>query len=347
VINGLFFTKRIDGLYRYGSEILNELDKIVPKDVYEVVLPTYADNLPEFSNLKVVKYGTLKGRLWEQINFWWYVRRRNAVSLNFCNTTPLLNPGIVCVHDLLYKVNKRYFKSLHGRLAVLWSCLNYWRIAKSKCAIITVSEYSKQQIVDVYKVDPNRITVIGNAWQHISRMVNGENTFSKYNILKKRKYFFTLASLSEYKNFKWIIEVAKKNPDCQFAIAGGKVKSSNKIKNLNNMKNIVLLGYVNDNEMVSLMKNARAFIFPSKYEGFGIPPLEAIALGTRSIVSNAACLPEIYGDSVHYIEPDDYCVNLQGLLREKVATPELILNKYSWEKSAKRMYELIKDVGKK
>lgn len=105
--------------------------------------------------------------------------------------------------------------------------------------------------------------------------------------------------------------------------------------------NLFYLGYVSDSEMKSLMRNCKAFIHPAKYEGFGITPMEALSVGAPIIISREACLPEIYGKSAHYIDADDYNVNLNELLVEKVEDSERVLCNYSWEKFAHVFYDAI------
>ena len=82
------------------------------------------------------------------------------------------------------------------------------------------------------------------------------------------------------------------------------------------------------------MQNCRAFLHPAVFEGFGIPPLEALSQGVPIAVARASCLPELYGDTAHYFDPYDYDVDLDALLAEPVASPEKILQKYSWDKTA-------------
>ncbi len=93
--------------------------------------------------------------------------------------------------------------------------------------------------------------------------------------------------------------------------------------------------------MKALYKNCKAFLFPSIMEGFGIPPMEALFNGVPIIISNTSSLPEIYEDCAHYIDPYKYDYSLDELLKEPVASSDKVLNKFSWEKSAKQWYELI------
>ena len=113
------------------------------------------------------------------------------------------------------------------------------------------------------------------------------------------------------------------------------------MNNKNELKNLFYLGYVSDDEAKLLMKECKAFIFPSIYEGFGIPPLEALAMGSQVICSNAVCLPEIFKDSVHYIDPYKHDINLNTLLSEKTEPAEKVLSLYSWEKTAEKTFEII------
>ena len=92
------------------------------------------------------------------------------------------------------------------------------------------------------------------------------------------------------------------------------------------------------------MEKCKAFILPSYYEGFGLTPLEALSCGTRIIVANAASLPEIYGNTAHYIDPFSTKIDLDQLLHEPVEPPDRILEKYSYDVSATKVYELIKKV---
>ena len=144
-----------------------------------------------------------------------------------------------------------------------------------------------------------------------------------------------------HKNFQWIYEVAKRHPEQIFAVAGAFINNYESAREYLKQPNIIYLGRVSDEENKSLMKYCKAFILPSKYEGFGLPPLEALDCGAPICISNATCLPEIYEDCAHYFDPDDYDVDLDKLLKEKVADPQKLLTKYTWDNAAKQWLNLM------
>ena len=139
----------------------------------------------------------------------------------------------------------------------------------------------------------------------------------------------------------------KKNPDTVFALSGVSLPTV-KADELDNSvpRNIVLLGYLDDSKVKALMERCEAFILPSYYEGFGLTPLEALSCGAQVIVAKAASLPEIYGNTAHYIDPYNTDVDLDDLLREEVDKPDGILKKYSYDTSAHQVYELIQGFTK-
>lgn len=350
-ISGLFLTERINGVQRYALELLRELDKIVSaEDDINIIVPCGSRVSEKYNNIPIIEYGKSKGRLWEQLELPGYLRKHGREGIFLENVCPFIYPkGIVAIHDVVFKAKPQFFNSsLKGRIAILWRTLNYKRATLSNMKIVTVSEFSKSEIQKYYKVNPNRITVIYNSWQQMNSIAEDTECFEKYQFLTKGHYYFAMASLAPNKNYKWIVNAAKNNPEDVFAIAGGgDLESVISREEGLKISNLHFLGYVSDAEAKALMHHCKAFLFPTLYEGFGIPPLEAIASGAkRIIVSDTPCMHEIYGEYTTYIDPLDYAGQLPPISgSENTEDGDHIsglLDKYSWEKSAAKLYELIK-----
>ena len=337
VINGKFLTQKVTGVQRYAREIVNELDKIVEYGYLEIAVPSETNNIPDYKNIEVVKIGTLTNQAWEHITFPIYVKKRKATSINLCNVAPLLSPGIVCIHDVKIKARPHDF----SKKFLFWYRLLFLNSIKRSKFIITVSNFSRQEICKYYHVPFKKVYVVPNSWQHYKKIEFDENTLTKFG-LEKRKYFFSLGSLEPNKNFKWIAEIAKKNSETIFAVAG----SINKNVFADGLgfecpNNIKLLGYVSDGQAKTLMRDCKAFLFPTFYEGFGIPPLETISAGANCvIVSDTSIMHEIFGGYVNYIDPTNYNIEIEKFVKINVQNAKVLL-KYSWNKSAKIMNALL------
>lgn len=344
-INGRFVVRKLTGQERFATELLRELDKICEKDEFVMVVPEYAETLPDYKNIKIVKYGKVKSHFWEQISLYRYCKKHHLVSVNLTSTCPLLDSGIVCCHDAAaYEIRELLTQNLYGRLSYIWHQMMIEAVKRSKYPIITVSNYSKSRLSKFMKVPESRFHVISNAWQHYLRVNEDESIFEKLpKGYVRGEYFMALSSLSPQKNFIWVKEVAKRNLEKKFLIVG-RAEGFTKL-GIDDLQgsNLLFTGYLTDGEIKSLMKGCRAFIHPAVYEGFGIPPIEALSCGTELIVSTAACLPEVYGNSAHYIDPYDYDVDLDELLKEPVAPASEVLDKYSWSKEAKKLLNLLRN----
>ena len=337
IINGRFLSQRITGVQRYAREILNELDKLAKPHEFTIAVPPDVKDIPTYKNIAVIRFGKFHGILWEQISFSLYALKRKVLPLNLCNSAPILNPGIVTIHDVKIKAYPKFF----SRKFRLWYNILFLNETKRAKVLLTDSEFSKSEIQKYYHVDNKDIHVIHAAWQHYKKIRYDENTLAKYG-LEKGQYYFAMSSLEPNKNFKWIAEVAQKHQDQIFAIAGSiNNKVFKKGLGFNCPKNVKLLGYVSDEEGKALMKDAKAFIFPSFYEGFGIPPLEALSAGCNSIIiSDIPVMHEIFGDCVTYINPQNSIITLKTKEIKKEAR-EKILFKYSWSETAGKIYRLI------
>ena len=337
IVNGKFMAERMQGIVRYSRELLFALDRILTEDDDVVlIVPPNAVDIPEYKCIRVKATGKRKGIAWEQLDLGNYVRRnKGAVLLNLCNIAPFfVRPGITAVHDIMYKVNPSHYTTLRNKL---WHCLQYRYLFRHERAIITVSEFSKSEIEKNYPITKGKITVIPDAWQHVLDYRESPDWQARYPFLKDKGFFFSLATLAKNKNGRWIIEAARNNPNSVFAVAGKKYET----ESIDIPENVHMLGFVSDEDACALIRHCRAFIYPSIYEGFGLPPLEALALGAEVISSNSTSLPEVLGDSVHYIDPNRYDMDLNRVLAEPLAEAKGALEKYSWEKSARVLLRVL------
>lgn len=345
-INGQFTARKQTGQERFAKEIVIALDQIVGKDEFELIVPQKAKNIPELKNIKIVKYGSARDPVWEQLFFFFYVLLKRRESLNLCSIMPLLKPGMICIHDIAFKTNvmPNVKRTIYKKVSTIWHRIMYVVAFRFSPLVFTVSNFSKKQMVDVYKASPEKIIVIGNGWEHFDRIECDSSIVEKKPELFQKPYFFSLASLTPNKNFKWIMSVAQKHPDYSFLIGGmANIRAYGTDYQEENLSNVHFLGYISDGTVKYLMKNCKAFIFPSFFEGFGIPPLEALSVGAKIVVSNTSCLPEIFRDAAYYINPYDTNVDLNMLLAGSVGPATDILEQYTFKRFAKMLKDSIEE----
>lgn len=304
-LNGRFLTQNVTGVQRVAHEILKELDLMSTYTDFKFVIlvPKNADDIfgnLELKNIEIKKIGFLKGHLWEQIELPLYTI--GGALINFCNTAPLFKRNqFVYIHDAaVYSRPNGYSRNF-----VLWYKIIYSCISKYAKRIMTVSEFSKMDLIDHLPVLKGKIRVSHIAVNHMDTLNFDEGILKKEG-LEKNKYLLAVSSMHPNKNFQVIIDALENMTEFneQIVIAGGqnvKVFSNVLMQERNNIK---FVGYVTDEQLKSLYSNARAFIFPSYYEGFGLPPLEAMSLGCPVIASTAASIPEICGEAALYFNPD-------------------------------------------
>lgn len=342
-INGRAFTQRLTGVQRFTRESIKELDKICTAGEIYIVLPKWADieeESLEYRKIRIVRYGTLKGNLWDQISFYNYVKRQKGVIINLTNVVTIRKPDISTIHDLTYVKYKQYHTTIYGKISAFFHGLQFRAAIKKGMKILTVSNFSKKEIIEYYNYKADKIYCVGSGYEHILKCKADYDIIDKLS-LAGTSFIFSLGSIEKNKNFKWIYEVAKRNPEYIFVIGGGSAKNHAEELNPENIENILFTGYISDDEIAALYIRCKAFIFPSTYEGFGLPPLEALALGCDVICSSVASMPEIYKNSVHWIDPTKYNYNIDEVLSSSTNGKEEILNYYTWKNTAKRIYEAI------
>ena len=348
--------KEIYGIQRNTYEILKELDKLITNQQVEVLIPANGSRKPEFENIKVVELGSLPkssdrnvGRvyklIWKNLLFPRYVKMSGAVSVDMLHIFPRRVCEATMIYDCIPDLFPQFYSSFSGRLYRLIMRKNQQRAAKRSQIILTDSNCAKEDISRLYNTDKDKIAVIPCAWQHFERIEEDEKILDKFS-LKDKEYFFSLGRHFEHKNEKWIIAAARQNPSERFVVTGSYFSSPSDAEK-SAPDNVIFSGYLTDGEVKALMKHCKAFIQPSLYEGFGIPPMEAMSVGADCIVSNVSSLPEVYGNSVRYIDPTDYgSIDLEKIMSVGKEDNSAVLNKYSWAKSAEMLFEIVKNQAK-
>lgn len=267
--------------------------------------------------------------------------------------------SVVIVHDMAYKVCPETVRLKTKR----WLQLTLKGSCKRADAIVTVSESSKQDIIKYLKVSPGKITVMPNGvdlrYFH-NRYGDKEivQVKNKYHI--QGEYFLYLGTLEPRKNipnlllaYKKLLEINHEEYVPSLVIAGGKGWLFDSIfetvKELNLEKYVLFTGYLEVDEVPKIICGAVAFIFPSIYEGFGMPPLEAMACGTPVITSNLSSLPEVVGDAGILVDPmstDEICHAMEQIMTDEGLRHDLIerglarAQRYTWKNSAEILYAL-------
>jgi glycosyltransferase involved in cell wall biosynthesis len=354
-INGRFLTQSITGVQRFALEFVKALDKLIgignigKKFKFVILTPRDIINDIKLNNIKVIPVGKLKGHLWEQLELPFY--SRGELLVNLCNTGPLLKgKQIVTIHDAAVYSKPEGFT----KMFVYWYKFLFRVLSIFARRIVTVSEFSKKELTHYCRIMQNKISVVSEGWQHIQQIDSDLDVLQKYEISPKQ-YLLAVSSLNPNKNFQGIVRAIDwlEGVGANIIVTGGtnpKVFNSSKGSLPNNVKYI---GYVTDEELKALYEGALGFIYPSFYEGFGLPPLEAMACGCPVIVSNVASLPEVCGNAVLYVDPYspmDIAEKIKLILsddrlREALRTKGLKRAKiFSWEKSAKEMLKVIEEV---
>lgn len=272
---------------------------------------------------------------------------------------PNLNENtVVTVHDILPIFNEKTLTYEVDANQIFNNSMEFLR--DNNIRVIAISEYTKEKLIEYYNVDEKKIEVVYNGFDNESfynetnkEMLETYNLSGRYLLylgaIQRRKDMYSVLKAYE------IVKEKKQNNDLKMVFAGDKCKQTDDfyklVRDSKYSEDIVLTGYVTDEERRWLMSSAEVFVFPSLAEGFGLPIIEAMACETPVITTNQTSMPEVGGDAALYVPPRrpdliaDYIISLLeneslrlGCIKKGIKQKE----KFSWERCSRETEDIYK-----
>jgi glycosyltransferase involved in cell wall biosynthesis len=332
-VNGRYQTQRVTGVQRYAQEIVNRVG-----DLVQVIRPDRWTS-------------GIKGHLWEQSIL--PRQTRGGLLWSPCNTGPIsVARQVVTVHDCAFVDYPGGFSRTFGA----WYRFMIPRLARRARKIITVSRFSAGRLAEYCKIGEEKIAVIPNGVDPKFRPCGPEEiagTRSQLNL--PENYLLCVGSLEPRKNLPRLLQawqqVAPNYPGVSLVIAGAKHHTFRQAGIDTLPQRVHLAGYVADDHLPALYAGATAFVYPSLYEGFGLPVLEAMACGTAVVCSSSTSLSEVAGEAAIYVEPtdvDSLAAGIQEILADSDRRATLRAlglersKQFSWDTAAQRTLETLK-----
>jgi len=317
-INGRFLTQRMSGMQRWAEQMVLALDARLAQSptpaAFEPVIilhPPGEVRRPPLKRIQMRQVGRRGGHPWEQLDLW--AASRDGILVNLLSTGPLLHGRQVSTfHDAAVlrrpDLFSRGYATLHRTLRPL--------LARRSRALLTVSQFSAGELAECLGVDRGRFAVAPNAADHILTLTSDPSILAKRG-LQPGQYGLCVGNQTPNKNVATAIAAfaGLNDPSMKLALVGAGDARVFGDLSLSDHPGVVPMGYVSDEELKALYENARFLCFPSRYEGFGIPVLEAMALGCPVIASDAAAVPETAGDAALLVGPDDVAGFAQAMAR--------------------------------
>lgn len=300
-------------------------------------------------------FSTPQRLIWDQFTFPGMARKEGVDIIHQpCFSAPIFyrGPVVVTIHDIISILFPKNIPFASRMFYSKWMPLSY----KKALQVITISHSTKRDIVKVLKIREDKITVIPLA---VDPKFSSQVGAKKVEAVKKKyklpaKYILHIGTLEPRKNLDFLIEVFSEVikddnfKDFNLVITGKKgwyyEGLFEKVKKLNLEKRVVFTGYFEENDKPALYEGASLFAFPSLYEGFGLPPLEAMASGVPVVSSDTSSMPEVVGEAGILIPPQDKYLWVKSIkrvlgqetLQDKMkAHNKRQVAKFSWDKTAK------------
>lgn len=316
------------------------------------------EEIKEFDkNIDIIEFNSPIYGIKEQLKFpYKELRKEKPDVLHVPHyNVPIFYRGkmVVTVHDLTHLILPEF---LPNKFAYIYAKFMIWIALKKATKVITVSQNTKNDILKMFKINPNKIEVIyngvGKEFVHKEKQ-EVEYLYEKFNIEKDKKIIMYVGNLKPHKNLERLLEAYSKIENIeqtQLLLVGKAFANYNvldeKERHLAIEKNVIHTGIVNQQELVDLYNLSDLFVFPSLYEGFGIPILEALACGTPVICSNTSSMPEIGGNVVTYIDPlniNDLTNKIELKIKEEKSEKENYkwIENFNWDIKAKETWEVL------
>ena len=346
-VNGKFTRQPTTGVQRVAEQLVRAIDALAPQagEPRWILLHPPGGGLAGLERIEQRTIGSSARSLhvWEQ----WSLPRaaRDGLLLNLAGTAPFFSgPTAAMLHDAAVFDHPEAYTTAF----VLWYRLLFRRLGRRARRLFTVSNFSRFRLAATLGLPESRFDVLPNAADHL-RAVVADDRILDTHALRDRRFLLAVASANPTKNLAALVRAfaSLKEPTLSLVIAGGvnaRVFASD--GPAGDPSGVVRTGPLGDAALKSLYGHALALVFPSTYEGFGLPTLEAMALGCPVAAANAASLPEVCGDAAFYFDP--HSAEAIGAALRRIADDEALRDRlrdagrlraaqFSWTASAERL----------
>ena len=325
-LNGRFLGQTVTGVQRFSAEIALAVDRLMIAGDWPpttLLTPRSARSggttrAPAFSRIELRSVGRSNGHLWEQTDLPRAARGGTLVSLG--NTAPALagRQQVVVIHDAgVFDTPGSY--SWRFRL---WYRTLQHTLTRIGVRIVTVSEFSRSRIADRLGIDPSRISVMYEGADHISRVTPDPATLERHR-LDSGRFALVVGSRVAHKNVAALRQVSDALARRGMVIAIVGASNREIFQDVGSSSGFGRqLGRATDAELRALYENAACLLFPSKYEGFGLPPVEAMACGCPVVAFHGGAVEEICGDAALYVDGRD-TAGMVATVETLLDTPDL------------------------